>query len=51
MIAPDSVDDGFPMQLEFFHLTELTFIEDATVAYRMSSNSDSRPVDPCQNEI
>ncbi|MFS9139069.1 glycosyltransferase [Streptococcus parasanguinis] len=46
MIAPDSVDDGFPMQLEFFHLTELTFIEDATVAYRMSSNSDSRPVDP-----
>lgn len=43
IIDPESVDDGFPMQLEFFTRTELTFLPDATVAYRMTSNSDSRP--------
>ena len=46
MIAPDSVDDGFPMQLEFFRLTNLSFVDSPTVAYRMSTNSDSRPVSP-----
>lgn len=46
IIDPTSVDDGFPMQLEFFNKTELTFVTDATVAYRMTSNSDSRPVSP-----
>lgn len=46
IIDPESVDDGFPMQLEFFHVTDLTFVKDATVAYRMTSNSDSRPVSP-----
>lgn len=44
-IDPDSVDDGFPMQLEFFKETVLSFIPDSTVAYRMTSNSDSRPND------
>lgn len=43
LIDPNSVDDGFPMQLEFFTRTELTFLPDATVAYRMTNNSDSRP--------
>lgn len=43
IIDPSSVDDGFPMQLEFFNMTELTFISEATVAYRMTQNSDSRP--------
>lgn len=46
LIDPNSVDDGFPMQLEFFNRTELTFVSDVTVAYRMTSNSDSRPVSP-----
>lgn len=46
LIDPNSVDDGFPMQLEFFNRTELTFVPDATVAYRMTSDSDSRPVSP-----
>lgn len=45
LIDPDSVDDGFPMQLEFFQKTQLSFLPDATVAYRMTTNSDSRPKD------
>lgn len=45
MIDPDSVDDGFPMQLEFFQKTQLSFLPDVTVAYRMTVNSDSRPKD------
>ncbi|HFI0677357.1 TPA: glycosyltransferase [Streptococcus suis] len=44
VIDPDSVDDGFPMQLEFFQKTNLAFVDDVCVAYRMTSNSDSRPV-------
>ncbi|HFI0246402.1 TPA: glycosyltransferase [Streptococcus suis] len=44
VIDPDSVDDGFPMQLEFFQKTKLAFVDDVCVAYRMTSNSDSRPV-------
>ncbi|HFR3692825.1 TPA: glycosyltransferase [Streptococcus suis] len=44
VIDPDSVDDGFPMQLEFFQKTKLAFVDEACVAYRMTSNSDSRPV-------
>lgn len=43
VIDPDSVDDGFPMQLEFFKKTRLAFVDDPCVAYRMTSNSDSRP--------
>lgn len=45
MIDPSSVDDGFPMQLEFFRQTQLAFLPEATVAYRMTQNSDSRPKD------
>lgn len=45
VIDPDSVDDGFPMQLEFFQKTKLSFLSDVTVAYRMTTNSDSRPKD------
>lgn len=45
MIDPTSVDDGFPMQLEFFRKTPLLFLSDVTVAYRMTQNSDSRPKD------
>ncbi|HFI0149475.1 TPA: glycosyltransferase family 2 protein [Streptococcus suis] len=44
VIDPDSVDDGFPMQLEFFQKTKLAFVDEVCVAYRMTSNSDSRPV-------
>ncbi|MBY5005382.1 glycosyltransferase [Streptococcus suis] len=44
VIDPNSVDDGFPMQLEFFQKTKLAFVDEACVAYRMTSNSDSRPV-------
>lgn len=43
-IDPNSVDDTYTIQLELFHKTALTFLSDATVAYRMTSNSDSRPV-------
>lgn len=46
LIFPDSVDDTYSIQLELFNKTELTFVPDATVAYRMTSNSDSRPVSP-----
>ncbi|MGV3354965.1 glycosyltransferase [Streptococcus orisratti] len=44
VIDPDSVDDGFPMQLEFFQKTKLAFVDEVCVAYRMTTNSDSRPV-------
>lgn len=44
VIDPDSVDDGFPMQLEFFQKTKLAYVDEACVAYRMTTNSDSRPV-------
>lgn len=50
MIDPDSVDDGFPMQLEFFQKTQLSFLPDVTVAYRMTTNSDSRPKDLIKSE-
>lgn len=43
LIAPDSIDDTYSIQLELFNQTELTFLSDATVAYRMTSDSDSRP--------
>lgn len=43
VIDPFSVDDGFPMQLEFFQKTDLAFIDSPCVAYRLTSNSDSRP--------
>lgn len=42
-IDPDSVDDGFPMQLEFYRRTQLSFIAEPMVAYRMAGTSDSRP--------
>lgn len=43
IIDPTSVDDGFPMQLEFFRRTTISFVPEPTVAYRMTSDSDSRP--------
>lgn len=43
LIDPTSMDDGYPMQLEFFNRTTLLTIPDATVSYRMTTNSDSRP--------
>lgn len=43
LIDPESMDDGYPMQLEFFNRTKLLTLPDATVSYRMTTNSDSRP--------
>lgn len=43
IIDPESVDDSYPMQLEFFRRTNLSFISEPTVSYRMTNNSDSRP--------
>ncbi|WP_165329145.1 glycosyltransferase family 2 protein [Streptococcus tangpeifui] len=43
IIDSTSVDDGFPMQLEFFRRTELSFLPQPAVAYRMTRDSDSRP--------
>ncbi|MGT2926218.1 glycosyltransferase [Streptococcus cuniculipharyngis] len=43
LVDPEAVDDGFPMQLEFFKRTRLSYIAEPTVAYRMTQNSDSRP--------
>lgn len=43
LIDPTSMDDGYPMQLEFFNRTTLLTLSDATVSYRMTVNSDSRP--------
>ncbi|HFR3771396.1 TPA: glycosyltransferase, partial [Streptococcus suis] len=42
-IDPTSMDDGYPMQLEFFNRTTLLTLPEATVSYRMTLNSDSRP--------
>lgn len=41
----ETPDDTFDMQLELFQLTSLTYINDSTTVYRMTSNSDSRPAD------
>lgn len=43
LVDPQSVDDGFPMQLEFFKRTRLSYLSEPMVAYRMTTNSDSRP--------
>lgn len=43
MIDPTSVDDTFPMQLEFYQTTPLVHLSEPAVAYRMTINSDSRP--------
>lgn len=40
-----SVDDTFNIQLDLFQKTQLTYIPEATVAYRMNEGSDSRPID------
>ncbi|MGT2893610.1 glycosyltransferase family 2 protein [Streptococcus downei] len=42
-IDKQAVDDTFNVQLELFEKTSLSFLPEPTVAYRMTSNSDSRP--------
>ncbi|MFA9413911.1 MULTISPECIES: glycosyltransferase family 2 protein [unclassified Streptococcus] len=44
-IDPNAVDDTFNIQLELFQHIEPLFLPEATVAYRMTQNSDSRPTD------
>ncbi|MBY5034827.1 glycosyltransferase [Streptococcus gallolyticus] len=41
----DTADDTFDLQLELFQETKLSYVEDATVAYRVNQGSDSRPKD------
>lgn len=41
---PDrSIDDTFAIQAELFQRTDLSYLDEVTVAYRMTGNSDSRP--------
>lgn len=40
-----AVDDTFNIQLDLFNKTRLTYIPDSAAAYRLSENSDSKPVD------
>jgi len=40
-----AVDDTFNIQLDLFNKTKLTYLPEATAVYRLSDDSDSRPVD------
>ncbi|TCD46514.1 glycosyltransferase [Streptococcus sp. X16XC17] len=41
----DTADDTFDIQLDLFEKTELTYLPQSTVAYRVNQGSDSRPTD------
>lgn len=41
----DTADDTFDIQLDLFQKTRLTYLPQATVAYRINQGSDSRPKD------
>lgn len=41
----ETADDTFDIQLNLFQKTELTYITESTVAYRVNRGSDSRPTD------
>lgn len=45
LIDPNATDDTFNIQVELFRRTRLTFLSDSTTVYRITEDSDSRPVD------
>lgn len=40
-----AVDDTFNIQLDLFRKTQLTYLPEATVVYRINEGSDSRPIE------
>lgn len=45
VVNPEATDDTFDLQIELFKRTNLVFLPQSTTVYRMTENSDSRPVD------